>query len=229
MSDTPRAGEHSRLMDAIYQRQRHVYDLTRKYYLLGRDEMLTRLDVPEEGTVLEVACGTGRNLVLAARRYPNASLYGFDISPEMLKSARSAIARKGLASRVALAEGDATCFDPQDAFGIGQFDRVFISYSVSMIPVWRQAIAHAMTLVKPGGALHVVDFGQQQRLPRWFQRTLHGWLAKFHVSPRADLEAAMAESAKAHGGRLMFTSLYRDYARYGVIAMPYAVAPSFTP
>ena len=26
-----------RMMDAIYRRQRHFYDLTRKYYLLGRD------------------------------------------------------------------------------------------------------------------------------------------------------------------------------------------------
>ena len=32
------------LMDRIYRRQRHVYDLTRKYYLLGRDELIERFE-----------------------------------------------------------------------------------------------------------------------------------------------------------------------------------------
>lgn len=208
---------HSRLMDAVYRNQRHIYDLTRKYYLLGRDHMIGELGVPAGGTVLEVACGTGRNLALAARHYTHARLYGFDISAQMLKSAQTTIARKGLQDRVTLAEGDATDFDPETLFGVESFDRVFISYSVSMIPVWKEAIAHAMEVVAPGGELHVVDFGQQDGLPGWFGKALHGWLARFHVAPRADLEAVMAEVAAAHGARAHFRSLYRDYARYGRI------------
>src|SRR5690242_4413087 len=31
------------LMDRLYRRQRHVYDATRKYYLLGRDRLIVRL------------------------------------------------------------------------------------------------------------------------------------------------------------------------------------------
>ncbi len=211
---------HSRLMDAVYRRQRHIYDLTRKYYLLGRDRLIADLDVPDGGTILEVACGTGRNLVLAARTYPDARLYGFDISAEMLKSADAALARKSLSPQVALAQGDAADFDPAQLFGVKRFDRIFISYSVSMIPVWRQAIAHAATQLAPGGQLHVVDFGQQQRLPGWFRSALHGWLDKFHVAPRADLEAEMHAAAERIGGRLRFESLYRDYAHYGVIETP---------
>lgn len=75
------SGEHAaKHMDGIYRYQRYIYDLTRKYFLLGRDTMLDGLQPPDGGTVLEVGCGTGRNLVLAARRYPNAKYYGFDIS-----------------------------------------------------------------------------------------------------------------------------------------------------
>ena len=33
---------HADLMDRIYRRQRHVYDATRKYYLLGRDRLIER-------------------------------------------------------------------------------------------------------------------------------------------------------------------------------------------
>lgn len=207
-------------MDAVYRNQRHIYDLTRKYYLLGRDHMLGEMDVPEGGTVLEVACGTGRNLALAAEWYPSARLYGFDISAEMLKSAQTTMDRKKLGDRVRLAEGDATEFDPDALFGVAGFDRVFISYSVSMIPVWKEALAHAMTAVKPGGQLHVVDFGQQARLPGWFQSMLHAWLAKFHVTPRADLAAVMTEVAAQYGAHFEFNSLFRDYAQYGRIYRP---------
>ena len=62
---------HAELMDGVYHWQRHIYDLTRKYYLLGRDRLIDGLEVPQGGTVLELGCGTGRNIILAARRYPN--------------------------------------------------------------------------------------------------------------------------------------------------------------
>ena len=31
------------LMDRIYRHQRHIYNLSRKYYLLGRDRMIAEL------------------------------------------------------------------------------------------------------------------------------------------------------------------------------------------
>ena len=60
--------DHRAHMDGIYRYQRYIYDLTRKYYLLGRDRLLADLEPPDGGTILEIGCGTGRNLVLAARR-----------------------------------------------------------------------------------------------------------------------------------------------------------------
>ena len=103
---------HAALMDGIYRHQRHVYDATRRYYLLGRDRLLAGLAVPAGGDVLELGCGTGRNLVLAGRRYPDAHIFGLDISAEMLASARRQIVRCGLAGRIAVAAGDATRFAP---------------------------------------------------------------------------------------------------------------------
>ena len=81
-------------MDGVYRYQRHIYDLTRKYYLLGRDRLLAGLDVPPDGTVLELGCGTGRNIVLAARRYPAARFFGLDISAAMLETAAASLARE---------------------------------------------------------------------------------------------------------------------------------------
>ena len=170
---------------------------------------------PLEG--FEIGCGTGRNLVLAARRYPSARLYGFDISSEMLKTARASIARAGFSDRITVAEGDATSFDTRALFGAPSFDRVFISYSLSMIPPWRQVLAPSLAAVAPGGRLHVVDFGQQEGWPGWFKAALFAWLAKFTVYPRADLEAALAEAAAAGGATMRFERLYRGYSDYAVL------------
>ena len=46
------------------------YDASRRYYLLGRDRLLDQLAPPPGGSILEIGCGTGRNLIGAARRYP---------------------------------------------------------------------------------------------------------------------------------------------------------------
>ena len=57
------------LMDGIYRGQRHIYDLTRKYYLFGRDGLIEQLAAPDGATVIEIACGTGRNLGAIKRKF----------------------------------------------------------------------------------------------------------------------------------------------------------------
>ena len=206
------ADGHGGLMDGVYRYQRHIYDATRKYYLLGRDGLIADLSPPPGGTVLEIGCGTGRNLIAAARCWPGAHFYGLDISEEMLKSARAAIARAGLQRRITLAQGDATDFDPQALFRLAHFDRIFQSYTLSMIPNWQGAVREAVRHLAPGGSLHIVDFGQQEELPGWFRVGLFGWLRRFHVAPRAMLTEAAREVARDVGGRMALVRLYRGYA-----------------
>lgn len=219
MSDPLQTGDLATLMDRNYRHQRHIYDLTREYYLLGRDRLVRDLKPPHAGSVLEIGCGTARNLIKAARQFPDARLYGVDISSEMLATARANVGRAGLGDRIVLARGDAAAFDAEALFGITCFDRVFFSYSLSMIPPWREALAHAAQLTaSPGGRLSVVDFGEQDGLPAWFRSVLHAWLARFHVTPRADLRPILSDIAAATGGTLQFARLYRDYAVYAVIS-----------
>jgi S-adenosylmethionine-diacylgycerolhomoserine-N-methlytransferase len=207
-------------MDRIYRHQRHVYDVTRKYYLLGRDDLIAALDPPAGGSVLEIGCGTGRNLIQVARRYPSARLFGLDISSEMLATGRAHVARAGLETRIVLNRGDAAAFEPTRLFGQAAFDRVFISYSLSMIPEWRKALAAALGCLAPDGRLSVVDFGQQENLPAWFRQALFAWLARFHVTPRAELSRAIAMLAMDKGYAWRVGPLYRGYAWYGTIQLP---------
>ena len=212
----------SALMDKIYRRQRHIYDASRKFYLLGRDELISSLCPPEGGRVLEIACGTGRNLVKLARTYPLAACYGFDISAEMLHTAQRSIERADLVRRIRLAQGDATNFDPQTLFGQPCFDRIIISYALSMIPPWREALRHAAGYLAPGGSLHLVDFGDQAGLPSAFRNALNRWLAAFHVTPRLTLEAEIAGVAGELGLSSRSTRRYRGYAVHGALERPRA-------
>ncbi|MFK0330026.1 class I SAM-dependent methyltransferase [Rhizobium sp. NPDC090275] len=206
--------KHADLMDGMYRYQRHIYDLTRKYYLLGRDQTIRNLDLIRGATLLEVGCGTGRNLALAHRHYPEARLYGLDISQEMLISARKTFA--GLNTSADFRVADATAFDARD-FGVDGFDRVMISYALSMIPDWERAIDASLAALAPGGQLHVVDFGQQEGLPGWFRALLRSWLDKFHVTPRATLRDVLQAKADQENAQLIFKTIGGGYAWRAII------------
>ena len=211
------AADATTAMDAMYRYQRHIYDLTRKYYLLGRDDMIARLDARPGTRVLEIGCGTGRNLIAAAERYPHARFFGLDVSHEMLASAEKSIARAGLCERVQVAHADATAFDPAKLLGASKFDRVFISYTLSMIPAWQDVLDAALSLLAPSGELHIVDFGGQEKLPGWFRAVLRRWLTTFSVAPRDDMEAEIR--ARLSGGKFQLVMMrpYRGYAQHAVV------------
>ncbi len=162
---------HAELMDGVYRYQRHVYDLTRKYYLLGRDRLIDDLAVPPGGAVLELGCGTGRNLVKVARALSaRHSFFGLDISAEMLETAavadrptrpvrpRQARARR----RIRLRRGNAVR-------PAGLRPRLRLLCAVDDPGVASARSRLRSTRSTPGGSLHIVDFGRQERLPGWFR------------------------------------------------------------
>jgi S-adenosylmethionine-diacylgycerolhomoserine-N-methlytransferase len=204
-------------MDAIYSRQRFIYDATRRYYLLGRDRLIAELKPAPGAQVLEIGCGTARNLIKAAKRYPEISVYGLDLSGEMLKTARASIARHGLSGRIHTGQGDAACFDPAQVFGRAKFDRIFISYALSMIPPWREAARHAMALLAPAGELHIVDFGTFERYPALLRRAQLAWLRHFSVTPVPGMQAEISALAKEAGLAPDTRALYGGYAIHSTI------------
>jgi S-adenosylmethionine-diacylgycerolhomoserine-N-methlytransferase len=214
---TPAADDAQARMDRMYRHQRRFYDLTRRYYLLGRTHLLDQLAPPTGGTILEVGCGTASNIVGAGQRYPTAKLFGFDISNEMLTTARASVARRHLAPRTTLCIGDATAFDAKAMFGVTQFDRIFTSYTLSMIPDWRRVLEEMARHLAPNGAIHVVDFGDCNGLPSLARSGLYGWLERFDVTPRLDLHEALDAAAVQYRLKMTYTPLFRGYAQYAVL------------
>ena len=203
----------SEKMDRMYRMQRHIYDLSRKYYLFGRDQLLQRMALKPGQHVLESGCGTARNLRKLARLYPDTHLYGLDASAPMLETAQYKIQRAGLERVITLKHELAECMTPKKTFGLNRpFDAVFFSYTLSMIPPWREALDAAFASLRPGGRMFIVDFWDQSELPRPFRAALQRWLALFDVHHRPELPDYLQDMAQRERAALTIESWGRRYA-----------------
>ena len=187
---------HQARMDRRYRYQRHVFDLSRKFILFGRERAIAALRLGEARSVLEIGCGTGRNLELMAEAHPALHLTGVDISEEMLKSARARFARTQVAQRVALLQGDAVA--PTDR----KAPRILMSYSLSMVPDWRRALSVAIDMLEPGGILAIVDFGNFGGLPEWLAAACIGLLSRQDAPPPLELPQELRRQASSRALRV---------------------------
>jgi ubiquinone/menaquinone biosynthesis C-methylase UbiE len=123
----------------------------RRFRALMRER--TGTDLPDGGTAVDIGCGTGTfGIALAAKR-PDAQVIGIDGDPEILAIARrkpgaDAVEwRDGLAQDVSLTDGSA--------------DVVTMSLVLHHLqaPDKREALTEARRVLKPGGHLHIADWG----------------------------------------------------------------------
>lgn len=199
-------------MDRMYRHQRYFYDLTRKYYLLGRDRLIGEMNVKRGETVLEVGCGTARNLIILAGKHKDAKFYGLDASSEMLKTSQNKVSAHKI-DNIKLEVALADTFGFGETFGLEQpFDKIFFSYSISMIPPWKESIANALANLRSGGSFYIVDFYDQAELPAFFQKMLQGWLRQFHVQFWGELMPHLESLEKEGLGKLTLTPLYKRYS-----------------
>lgn len=210
----PSESEMKSNMDQMYRWTRHIYDLTRKYYLLGRDHLIENLDAKTGQAVVEVGCGTARNLVKISKTYPEAKLFGLDASDEMLKTARKNIEGR---DNIVLKQAFSQSFDPKTHFGLDKpIDKIVFSYSLSIIPPWQESIDHALELLPEGGEIHIVDFGGQEDLPAPISRFIFWWLKMFHVYHKPEILDYLKRLEVEKKGALEVQHLYKGYTYHAV-------------
>lgn len=143
----------SAAVERYYQWHSRIYDATRWSFLFGRDRIIElAAKAVEPRRILEVGCGTGRNLLRLAARFPRAQLTGIDISGDMLNIARRKLAH--LDSRVTFHQ---SAYDGSPA--TQPYDLILFSYSLSMFkPGWGKAITAATRDLTDNGVIAVVDF-----------------------------------------------------------------------
>ncbi|MFI0397633.1 MAG: class I SAM-dependent methyltransferase [Thiolinea sp.] len=199
-------------MDRQYRYQRYVYDFSRKYYLFGRDTLLKDLPIQADDTVLEIGCGTARNLLKLAYRYPTARLHGVDASAMMLEMAKKNLQGTQYRQSIQLRQGLAEQVSWKELGLDEPLDHIIFSYVLSMIPAWPAVLEHALTLLKPQGCLHIVDFSDQAALPAWFRSSLLTWLTWFNVHPEPKILQNLEQLAERSGAKLKIQHLPGRYA-----------------
>ncbi len=206
---TQAAAQQTREMDSMYRLTRHIYDATRKPYLLGRDRLLNQMFIRPGDHVLEIGSGTGRNLIKLAQQRSDCRFYGIDASTVMLDTAQANVTRSGTAQRVTMALGLAESWSPQSTFKREKpFDAIFFSYSLSMIPQWEKALETAVANLAQERAIYIVDFWDQGEMPWIFSAGLKQWLSLFGVHHRPEMLAHLHSMP----GELHVTGHKRRYA-----------------
>lgn len=112
-----------------------------------------KLGLREGDAVLEVACGSGRNLrYLEAAVGAQGRVVGFDYSAEMLAAADDLCRRHGW-DNVRLVQGDAAALD----VGEERFDGVLSVLGMSAVPGYESAVKRCWEVLREGGVLSVCD------------------------------------------------------------------------
>jgi S-adenosylmethionine-diacylgycerolhomoserine-N-methlytransferase len=168
--------EHRDFLNKYYGASRWFYDVTRKYYLFGRDRVLEQLSQQSWHTLVEIGPGTGRNLRKIQASKSNILLGGVEASDAMLEYAKKRV--PGIHWKQGFAE------DTDYTSLLGRRpDRVLFSYCLSMVQEREAAIERARQSLSPRGEVVIVDFADLSGLPKPFGPALRKWLEAFHVQP----------------------------------------------
>jgi len=110
--------------------------------------------------VLDLGCGTATLSIMLKRACPEATVVGLDGDPEILSIARQKISAAGV--EIELHEGMA--FAPP--FAPCSFDRIVSSLVFHHLSTEdkRRTFTQVHELLRPGGELHIADWGQAQNL-----------------------------------------------------------------
>jgi len=139
------------------------YDLIQRWVVrdtLFKSRLIEQAGIQAGHRVLDLGCGTGTLALMVKRSQPDAEVVGLDADPQMLKVATAKAARETMTAK----------FDQGMAFSLpypdDSFDRVLSSLMIHHLktPDKGKTAREIHRILKPGGRLHVIDFGKPRTL-----------------------------------------------------------------
>lgn len=153
-----------------YRFHSRIYDATRWSFLFGRETIIDLIpDLPTQPRILEVGCGTGKNIEMLEYHFPDAEILGIDLSDEMLNVAQNKVTDSP-DIRLQKKKYGTQPLDEEP------FDLILLSYSLTMIGDQLEAVLqHLSQDLNRKGYVAVVDFHTSPF--SWFR----SWMGVNHV------------------------------------------------
>ena len=137
----------------------HLYDpivalTTREHHV--KTCLIEQAQISERSQVLDIGCGTGTLAIMVKRRFPSAGVYGIDADAQIL----------GIANRKANTYGIKIHLDHGYSYALpyddNRFDRVLSSLFFHHLTRTdkERTLREIYRVLKPGGQLHVADWGK---------------------------------------------------------------------
>jgi demethylmenaquinone methyltransferase/2-methoxy-6-polyprenyl-1,4-benzoquinol methylase len=156
------AAQKAGLVGEVFDSVASRYDLMNDLMSLGVHRLWKRFTINASGvrrgqTVLDVAGGTGDLAAQFAERVgPTGKVVLADINSSMLGVGRGRLADRGIAGNVEFVQANAECLPfPND-----HFDCISIAFGLRNVTHIDRALASMFRVLKPGGALLVLEFSK---------------------------------------------------------------------
>ncbi len=151
------------------------YDFIQKYIVRDiryKSLLVAQANIQPGHHVLDLGCGTGTLAIMAKLAQPSAEVAGLDADPDMLKVAKYKSAQQNVPVHFDLGFTNKLPY-PDDSF-----DRVLSSIMIHHLktPDKIQTAREVYRVLKPGGQLHIIDFGKPVT---WYGKILGPLLQKF--------------------------------------------------
>lgn len=165
------ADKHDKVQ-AMFNAIARSYDLNNRIHSLWRDEAWRKRTVLDAKVspgerVLDCACGTGDLTQAFAKRTQASQVIGSDFTSGMLEIAEHKRSKlhQSLSERIEYLQADAQKLPFEDE----SFDVVSIAFGIRNVQRPELAIAEFFRVLRPGGRLMILEFGQPAFPPmRWF-------------------------------------------------------------
>jgi demethylmenaquinone methyltransferase/2-methoxy-6-polyprenyl-1,4-benzoquinol methylase len=189
---SPRAlhGSLKEKVKAMFGELSPRYDRLNALLSLGRDSfwrdaLARRMAVLDgEGRFLDLATGTGDQLISIRRRHPMAQVTGLDFSAPMLEAAKAKTARQSEKLPAGAPAPNLVLGDVMDTWlPSGHFDSVSMSFALRSLPNREPLYREVLRVLKPGGRFALLELWHDKRAP-WSK------LARLHLETLAPLAAS---------------------------------------
>ncbi len=123
-----------------------------------KSRLVAQADLRPGHRVLDIGCGTATLTIEIKRSQPEAEVVGLDGDPDVLRRAAAKVAAAGLT--IALDHG----FSDRLPYADASFDRVLTSLLLHHLTAEtkRKTLAEIRRVLRPGGQVHIADWGKAQ-------------------------------------------------------------------